>query len=296
MHSHKHERTTFGAGDRFAATPEPRPAFYKGFAPLSHAAQGRATSPVGTFTTGPKGKLFDVEVNDVPFRCADAPLSPPHSRGVKRTAPRFYTPDEEGSPGPIYKPYDAHPVPTLKFATAARFSDAAGRKDESNGVVVRRKKLSEYINEARNEHTPRKGENQCSFGIRHAHLEQKPVTSNAEPLGPENPLKRIPEYTGKFGTSDRKPDLLLPSSSTGSQAKIQTVVDTPQWTIGRRRKLAVSSTPGPGAYNVEKYKPFSKPNRPTFTRTVHDGKIFTLVGRDSPGPAVYSTVALPKVW
>jgi hypothetical protein len=297
MRSFKHrEKTTFGAGDRFSSTPDPRPAFYKAFQPLSHSAQGRAVSPVGTFTTGPKGTCFNVQVNDVPYSIIEHQVAPAHSRGVKRTGPRFPSPGDESSPGPIYKPFDNHSVPGVKLNGAARFNPPSAADGPT--APPKRKKLAEYIADARKDDVNQQNPRSCSFGIRHAHLEhQPPQATGVPPLGPADPLAHVPPYAGKFGSADRAPH--HPQSltaSTGSHLKMQSIVDTPQWTIGRRRRQPVSATPGPGAYNIAKYSPVSKPDRPTFSRTVHDGKIFTVLGRDSPGPALYSDLALPKPW
>jgi hypothetical protein len=282
------DKTTFGVSERFSTTPDPRPAFYKAFSPLSHTALGRAISPVGTFTTGPKGTCFDVEVNDVPFRTVEHHPAPAHSRGVKRTEARFFQPVDEGSPGPIYKPLDVHETPSVKFNKAPRFRETSADADDG-AVPVKRQKLSDFIALARKEVTPAFGAapSPCSFGIRHRHLEQHAPSASAGLLGPCEPLAQIPPYSGKFGTGERASVKTKPSGP-GSAVKVQSFNDTPHWTIGRRRKQPVSTTPGPGAYDIAKFSPVSKPSSSTFSRTCHDGKLFTVLGRDSPGPSLYS--------
>jgi hypothetical protein len=61
-----------------------------------------------------------------------------------------------------------------------------------------------------------------------------------------------------------------------------------KWTIGRRFRPNVSTTPGPGAYQPEKAFRSGKPKAATFARSGRPSTSLGMAGVDSPGPALYS--------
>lgn len=279
------EASTFGFSERFPDLPADmsRPHAYRGFTPLLEAARGRAVSAIGTFSTSQRSQIGSRATADISFyEFPEKFTNIKHSRGVKRSEPRFREFHDDASPGPIYKPFGelGYGAPAMKFSRAPRFpsSNVQSSRRSSTPVSPVNKRPESQNSSSR-----------CTFGIRHDHLELR-LPAPATPLETaKDTVGKLPPYSGKFGTSSRSPgrEASLVTPGPGHFLKAEFVSNAPSHTIGRPRRPQRSETPGPGAYRIDKYKPVNKPRGETFARVGHN-ILRDLPGLDSPGPALYS--------
>lgn len=288
------QRSTFGNTSRPCSSMDDcwdeRPHVYRGFTPLIEAAHGRAVSSVGTFTTSERPPLVSGSTCPVGFYCDESTLARVrHSRGVKRTEPRFRNLADDASPGPIYKPYESAAAarPGMKFSKASRFPTSQQREP-----ARLRGTMEPYDQPLAPPRCPSEAaKERCTFGVRHDHTDPRPLsTKPATPyLGPGDLLADLPPYAGRMGSAMGGTKKVDPSPGPGHFLKGQYSAGGPQWTFGRRRPSKAPATPGPGAYRLDKYKPFNKPRGENFARVGHD-ILRNLPGLDSPGPALYSVM------
>ena len=113
-------------------------------------------------------------------------------------------------------------------------------------------------------------------------------------------LESLPSYKGRWRTASpnevdeeskkaerHKHAELMKILRKGANRSMEFHSTTPSYTMGCKRKIGGSTTPGPGDYKIEKYSPKNQIDAPTMARaplnTLHGAK-----GLDSPGPALYS--------
>lgn len=302
------ERPTFLRAQRFHDVPDDdaaRPHAYRGFTSLLERVHGRAVSPIGTFSTGARSTLGNRAATPVSFyESRDQFVDIRHSRGVKRTAPRFQNAVDDASPGPIYKPFhdlSSSSTVSVKFSRAPRFppptiSLQAGGRHYS----AAEKQSSNTPTRHNNQKAEAQGSKpRCTFGVRHDHLVVKPATVvPAVPLvGPVDPVAQLPRYSGKFLSAARVSgiDEITTHATTpgpGHFLKADYQPTSAAYTMGRPRHTHGSrqhaATPGPGAYRIEKFSPISRPPLSTFARCGHESVAVGAPGWDSPGPALYA--------
>jgi hypothetical protein len=285
------ERSTFGRAPRACSVMDDRsrdsaPHAYRGFTPLLEVAQGRAVSNIGcTFTSSQRPPLVQPSACPVGFYEDESTLARvKHSRGVKRSEPRFRHLVDDASPGPIYRPFEPSPStkPGMKFSKAPRFTSST---PASNG----RPPSQQFDKQA----SASTSSVECTFGVRHTHLEPRPhSTAPAIPyIGPADVLAHMPQYAGRLGPASNglASDIVAATPGPGHFLKGDYTSAGPQWSFGRRHAARAPPTPGPGAYRIDKYKPFNKPRGETFAKVGHN-ILKDLPGLESPGPALYSVM------
>lgn len=294
-------RTSFGASSRFPKSVEdPRPHSYRAFTPLLQSAQGRFVSPHGTFSSGERSTLVGTSNAPVSFYDYSSTLAvKKHSRGVKRSARRFVNEMEEASPGPIYRPFEGAEVSrSTTFPKGARFPVALPEQPHPSQLHHR---MSSVVAQAvgasaasmllSDSAKKKRAEPACTFGVRHSHLDAKPsVVPMIPTLAPASMLDDQPPYRGHFSKSER-PNAFGPSRDVmpgpGQFLKVEYTTTAPSWGFGRRHRVSTPSTPGPGAYRIE--KAFVNSKGPKFSKSLRDA-VACAAGTDSPGPALYSRV------
>ncbi|CUG92659.1 membrane-associated protein, putative [Bodo saltans] len=289
------EKSTFGRAPRACSVMDDRshhdnaPHSYRGFTPILEVAHGRAVSNIGcTFTSSQRPPLVRPSACPVGFYEDESTLARvKHSRGVKRSEPRFRHLVDDASPGPIYRPFEPSPSskPGMKFSKAARFAASPSAGNGRSQLQTFEKLASSSVQSS--------SAAECTFGSRHKHLEPRPhSTAPAIPyIGPSDVLAHMPAYAGRLGpaSSGLASDVNAVTPGPGHFLKGDYAAAGPQWSFGRRQAARAPPTPGPGAYRIDKYKPFNKPRGETFAKVGHN-ILKDLPGLESPGPALYSVM------
>ena len=302
-----------------------------GFRSFLETANGKAVSPIGTFgTSRRKNDLRLTCGSDTLYYPSDGvDAVTKSSKGVWRTEPRFKPLTDDASPGPIYKiPDDLTkqrglawgPPPPKPKPQQRRARDQSPPPTTSVLLPNLSQKAGKDGEKEKGEKKPR-----CTFGTPHrsALRDSDRASRSGSALGtnasgaadssmvfvPPSIQTHIPTYQGRWGSPPKRPVVdeeeerrrkakdreLLAILKQGFVQQQLYRSSTPAFSMGSRAALAPprSSTPGPNAYNISKYKRDGRPTCPTFVGKGHDLLEFQ-AGQDSPGPALYSQMRYPN--